>query len=252
MNRNKSPWFVTERFNPSAKVRLFCFPYAGGSSNAYRGWQDKFGEEVEVVAVELPGRGKRFNDPVITSLTEIVSQLRKEMEYFLDKPFIFFGHSNGALISYELARTLQKDSVFGLQHIIVSAKEAPQLVCRNTTLLCDLPDDELIEELRTFDGTPEVFFQNKELMELYIPMLRADFSIGETYDFKSDVPLRSNVTLFGGKLDKNTSVADIMKWGENVIGSIQYQDFNGGHFFIHTCKDKVIDSIKKIVVNINH
>ncbi|MFC3374386.1 thioesterase II family protein [Rugamonas sp. CCM 8940] len=126
-SRYQSPWAL--RFgHPGAqpRLRLFCFPYAGGDANLYRDWAAGLPEQVEVVGVQYPGRGMHADAPISDCAT-LVRRLHAALTPLLDLPFVFFGHSNGALISYELARRLDGAQTARHRHHFVSARHAPQL-----------------------------------------------------------------------------------------------------------------------------
>src|SRR5262249_12373891 len=146
------PWFHVQHRNPSAALRLFCFPYAGGDIGIYRDWFKDLPASVEVVAVQYPGRGIRFGEALISSCGGMVSALSQYRVHFLDKPFAFFGHSSGALVSFELARELQRKGGAGQVHHFISGRRALHLP-RPGVVLHSLPDDEFVAELVRFGGT---------------------------------------------------------------------------------------------------
>jgi len=242
----RSPWFVRFKRNHQARLRLFCFPYAGGSAGLFEPWGRAF-EGVDVVGVQLPGRGSRVNEKPLDSLTEIVAHLVVELRGLDDLPFVFFGHSNGALICFELARELQRRSIGGLQHIILSGRRAPHLprVLPNTY---DLPHDAFIEELRSINGTPEELLNNEELMDLFVPILRADFKVSETNKYCADIKLNTAACIFWGRLDTDIPEADIHAWrAEFETGDIEFTEFSGDHFFIHSQQQLVLERVGKIL-----
>lgn len=242
----QSPWFVPFKRHHQAKLRLFCFPYAGGNAGLFEPWGSAF-EGVDVVAVQLPGRGSRFTEKPLESMSEIVTQLILELRFFRDLPFVFFGHSNGALICFELARELQRRGIGGLEHIILSAKRAPHLP-RLRPNTYDLPYDDFIEELRCIDGTPEEMLNNKELMSLFVPILRADFKVNETHTYCADIKLKSAASIFWGRLDADIPEADIQAWDADIESrDIEYTEFSGGHFFIHSQQQLVLEKVGKIL-----
>lgn len=229
-----------------AKLRLFCFPYAGGNAGLFEPWGSAF-EGVDVVAVQLPGRSSRFTEKPLESMDEIVTQLIVELRCFRDLPFVFFGHSNGALICFELARELQRRGIDGLKHIILSAKRAPHLPrLRPTTY--DLPYDDFIEELRSINGTPEAMLNTKELMDLFVPILRADFKVGETHKYCADIKLKSAASIFWGRLDADIPEVDIQAWRADIESKdIEFTEFSGDHFFVHSQQQLVLEKVRKIL-----
>ncbi len=166
-----SKLFITPKPNPNAELRLFCFPYAGGSPAIFTPWIEKASECVELVFVQLPGRGARLVEPAIDNMPDIISELMVHQDYMTSKPFAFFGHSLGSRISYELAFQLLDAGLPTPRKIFASASRAPH--CTSTKRhLHGLPHDEFIAELRDLNGTPKEILENKELMELLVPLLR--------------------------------------------------------------------------------
>ncbi|WP_444997358.1 thioesterase II family protein [Aliikangiella sp. IMCC44359] len=245
----KSSWLVKFNSNPNAKLRLICFPYAGGSAAIYRNWA-KHIEMAEVLCVQPPGRGERIGEPVIGSIEKVVEQLVDVLKNLDDKPFIFFGHSNGALISFEVAREMRRQSLRLPEHMILSAKRAPQLI-KNQKISYNLPEEEFIEKVRNMKGTPEEVLNNKEIMQILLPLLRADFQISETYKFKDEEPLNIPFTLLGGVHDENIPEADVGAWEDNSAKDSIFIKINGGHFFIHSHETQVIAHVKDVLKRSN-
>lgn len=227
-----NPWLPYAQPNPEAHLRLFCLPYAGGSALIYRGWPQKLPPGVEVCAVQLPGRGHRMKEPPFRSVAELVPVLAEALRPYLDKPFALFGHSMGALVSIEMARHLRRHAGLAPQHLFVSGRSAPQLGKKGENLY-DLPDDELVEHLRRLNGTPREALEHPELMQLMLPLLRADFSVCDTYLHADEPPLGCPVTAFGGLGDANVPRADLEAWAAQTTGPFSLRMLPGGHFFLH-------------------
>jgi medium-chain acyl-[acyl-carrier-protein] hydrolase len=219
--------------NPHASVRLFCFPYAGGSSLIFRPWLRSLPTTVEVCPIELPGRGLQMRLTPFSRLQPLISTLASALLPYLDKPFAFFGHSLGGLVCFELARQLRREHNLSPVHLFVSARCAPQIPSRKPAIHA-LPDTEFIEELRRLNGTPDSVLQNNELMELLIPILRADFAVLETYVYAQELPLECPITVFGGLQDKEVGLEELEGWRSHTIAAYNLQMFSGDHFFIQS------------------
>ncbi|HKG20773.1 MAG TPA: alpha/beta fold hydrolase, partial [Blastocatellia bacterium] len=180
--QNIESWIACARPNPRARLRLFCFPYAGGSSASYRPWADRIPRSVELCAVQLPGRGSRLSEPPFDRLVPLVQAIKPIILQLLDKPFALFGHSMGARIAFELARLLRREENLEPAHLFISGCRAPQLPVEDRAVY-GLPDPEFIDELRRLNGTPKEVLENRELMQLMIPLLRADFAVCGTYTY---------------------------------------------------------------------
>lgn len=235
-------WFVHANIHSSAKLRLFCFPYAGGGASIYRDWQKLFPMEIEVCAVQLPGRESRGLEAPIHSLDKLVHAIVDEIQPLLNLPFVFFGHSMGALLAFETARQLKRKNKRVPDHLFVSGRSAPQLAHRNRKLHL-LPDNELKNELRLLNGTPDAVLQNNELMDLLLPRLRADFEVCETYMYMADEPMDCPITAFGGTDDFEVSLESLAAWKEQTRYDSDLQIFKGDHFFLHSEQEVLAQSV---------
>jgi len=230
-----TPWLVTPRENPSARVRLFCFPYAGGSVLTFYRWPASLPAGVEVCAVQLPGRGNRLREKPFGSLLPLVRAITPALLRYLDKPFAFFGHSMGAMISFELARHLRRD--FGLlpAHLFMSGRRAPQIE-RPERGTYDLPESEFLDSLRDLNGTPREVLEHRELMQLMSPLLRADFAICQTYSYLHEPPLECPLTAFGGLSDREVGREQMEAWREQTSASFILRMLPGDHFFLDSAQ----------------
>lgn len=240
--RIESPWFVRSKGGGNKGLRLCCFPYAGGNTQIFNGWQQELGSDVEVVAIELPGRGRRFGEIAISSLDRMSDQLVEEIRHLEDMPLAFFGHSNGALIAFDVARKMQARGMKGPQLLMLSAKKPPHLLSENKMHL--LPDDALISELRTYNATPEEVLNTPELMEIFLPVLRADFALSETYHHDNDYRYSGRMLVFGGDSDRNIGKEDLFGWSEYATGDAPVRLFTGGHFFIHSNRRELLRVVR--------
>lgn len=223
-------------------VRLFCFPYAGGGPQVFAGWPARLPDGVELWSESAPGRGARFDEPPLASLPRRISELRHGMTPLLDRPCLFFGHSNGALVAFELARSLQQAGLSAPGRVIISAKRAPHLPPRRAPLH-GLPTPELIERLESMGNTPPEILRDRELMDIFLPTLRADFALAETHDCALAPPLAAPVTLFHGDADTDIPLSDMRAWKVFLLHEPAVQRFPGGHFFLEECVEAVTDAI---------
>ncbi|UFJ41778.1 alpha/beta fold hydrolase [Brevibacillus humidisoli] len=237
-------WFVSQQSKQPPKLRLFCFPYAGGGSAVYQGWQEELPPEIQLLAAQLPGREKRFTEPACHSLDELIAGLSKAIIPYLDTPVAFFGHSMGALIAYELARELAERYDTHPVHLFVSAKAAPQ-IAQTEPPVYNLPHQAFIQKLYTLNGTPKEVLENQELMELYEPILRADFEVCDTYCFRPGLRLDCPISIFGGLQDGEIPVADLAAWEELVARSGTVRMYEGDHFFLHKRYKEIVQMIVK-------
>lgn len=242
-------WLPYRRPKPSPALRLFCFPYAGGSASAFRGWSEKLPEELEVCAVQLPGRERRMGESAYTRMEPLIEELVRVLEPVLDLSFAFFGHSMGGKVAYELALALRREGRPSPRLMIASGSRPP-FAAREIDPIHGLPDDELIAELRELGGTPKEVLENDELMRLLLPLLRSDFELNETYDQShpdapTHEPFRFPVAAYAGKGDAECPPETVEQWQQITEGPFRLRIFDGGHFFLHDVPDEVVSALRR-------
>lgn len=241
-----SNWFKVYQSSPTPKLRLFCFPYAGGSAQIFSQWAQHLPSHVDLFAIQSPGRGRRFSEKPIGCLSTKVDLLHQEILPYTDVPYVFIGHSNGALLAFELARELQKSGNCNLKHIVLSAKRAPQLP-RLKPAIHALPQEQFLAQLKAYNFTPDEVLENAELMEIFIPMLRADFSLSDTHQFQVKPSLEADASLYWGNEDDDIPKEDILAWENLIQGQCKLVEFNGGHFFIADNESQFLFNIKQLI-----
>jgi len=212
-------------------LRLFSFPFAGGGARAFSDWPGRLPSEVELFAAQLPGREGRFKESPYNRLVDLVRDLAAAIAPHTDVPYAFFGHSMGALVAFSLARELRRMAAPGPQLLMVSGRRAPQLPDSDPPIHA-LPEEEFLQEIRELNGTPEAVLQNQELLQLLLPILRADFAVCETYQYVPDAPLSCPIIAFGGTEDPDAPEEDIAAWSHQTTGTYRQRMFPGDHFYL--------------------
>lgn len=235
-------WLLNYKSNPRVLLRLFCFPYAGGGANIYRSWAAGVPVNVDVCPVEFPGRGSRLREPPFTRITRLVEALVESLSSYFDRPFVFFGHSMGAIIGFELARLLRKEGREGPTHLFVSGCRAPQWP-RKISSTYDLPEAEFLAELRRLNGTPKEVFEHEELLQLTMPLLRADFEMVDTYRYSAESPLDCPITAYGGLQDIEVAREQFEGWREQTTGRFLLRMLPGDHFFLHAAQPLLLRTL---------
>ncbi|GHO48029.1 thioesterase II family protein [Ktedonospora formicarum] len=233
-------WIVRYRPNDQARLRLFCFPYAGGGASVFRSWADGAFEDVDVCGIQLPGRENRIGEPVYTQLTTLIQTLASVIQPYLDRPFAFFGYSMGALISFELARELRRTYKKQPVHLGFAAFRAPQLPNPNIKIY-HMPD-EVFKVVMRADGIPEQVLQNTELMQAMLPTLRADYELCDTYQFKGEPAFSCPFSLYGGQDDVRVNQVDLDDWRIHSTAPTSLMMLPGPHLFLHSAPDLLMSA----------
>jgi medium-chain acyl-[acyl-carrier-protein] hydrolase len=238
-------WADIFRKNPHAEFRLFCFPYAGGSSMIFRPWVKALPPFVEMVAVQYPGRGSRILEPPFKRLTAIADAIYTEMGPLVaEKPFAFFGHSMGATIAFEVAARLAQNNGPRPVMFFASGRQAPHVPDRDPVTY-HLPDKELLSELRRLNGTPKEILESEEVMQLLLPIIRADFELIQTYEYSPSPRLECPLIALGGIGDVDIPRTDLEAWCLHTSSTCSVRMFPGDHFFLHSCESMVLQTMAR-------
>ena len=228
-------WLLFGGNKPSARARLFCFHHAGGAASMYRKWAEEVPPELELLAVQLPGREFRIREKGFTRVEPLVQELLRVLGPFLDRPFAFFGHSMGATVGFELARALRRRGERGPAHFGVSGRIAPHLRSRFTPVH-ELQDRELVNRLMKMGGLPEHILKEPELMALVLPLVRNDYGIVDNYQLVPEPPLACPMTVFWGHGDIIVSREEAAGWQQHTTGSFSLHGLPGDHFFVGSAR----------------
>ena len=211
------------------KLTLICYPYAGGASALFLGWR-RYLTEISIEPVCLPGRGIHFDKRPARTMEELVNFLVGSAQF--EPPYAFFGHSMGALVGFEVIRRLRSKGYPQPLYLFASACPAPQHFSIDPKIH-NLRDDDFISRLRGLNGTPSEVLDHPELIDLLLPVLRADFEICETYEYIKGEPLRIPISVFGGEEDTEVPVDFLRAWCQQTTSDFNMQVYPGGHFFLH-------------------
>ena len=224
--------FVSQAPNPEARVLLFCFPYAGGGGSLYWTWNRTLPTEVQVCPLQLPGRESRMFEPAFDRLSPLGGALAEVLPPLLDRPFAFFGHSMGALIAFELARELRRRDLPAPAHLFASCARAPQLP-RAAEPVHHLPEAAFLEGVsRRYGALPAALLQNAEMLQLFLPTLRADFALLETYSYENEPPLDCPITAVAALEDQTVTREDAAAWAMQTSSRFDLWTYPGNHFYL--------------------
>jgi surfactin synthase thioesterase subunit len=227
---------------PGARQRLFCFPFAGAGASMFREWPGILPKGIHVVGIQLPGRENRIGEPPLRHLRSAAKTIATVLSRYRDLPFALFGHSVGALLVFEVARELRNSFSCAPIQVFLSGCGAPGSAKRNAPIH-RLPDNLFVQELRRLGGTPEAILGNDEVMQLMLPMLRADFELSETHQYEEQAPLECPITVLGGLQDAEVRNSDLRGWQSETHASFNIRMFPGDHYFIRSCRTPVLRTI---------
>lgn len=240
------PWVIESERLPSAKLRLFCFPHAGAGAALYRLWPKSLAPQIEVCRIQPPGRESRLREPALTDFSACINAICNALEPLLDVTrFVFFGHSIGALVAFEVARNIRQRLELQPAHLFVSAFRCPQWPL--DAPMHNMPDARFVATLRERYGTdaiPEAIDADPELRALFLPLLRADISVFESYHYSEQEPLNCPISAFSGEHDTWIRPAQMIGWEEHSSVSFQSRMVPGNHFFLKTAHAALIDAVR--------
>lgn len=243
-----TPWIAYHRPSPSAKVRLFCFAYAGGGASIFVPWIEALAPGCEVCPVQMPGREARLPEPLLTDLRLAAKLAAQAILPACEEPYALFGHSLGAILAYEVAQRLRKAGARSPEHLVVSARRGAR-VPHNGRRSGHLPDEEFKERLLELNGTPREFLENPHLVELLLPRVRQDFLLDESYQPDPGLePLDCPISALGGTEDKDVPEESLRAWSEQTSGIFEMRMFPGGdHFFIQSRREELLNAIRRVL-----
>ncbi|AXK33725.1 thioesterase [Streptomyces armeniacus] len=219
------------RFHPApeASQRLICFPHAGGSASFYFPVSAALKPEVDVLAVQYPGRQDRRQEPGIDSVDVLADRVAEALSGWMDRPVTFFGHSMGAVVAFEVAHRLERDGKQPVR-IFASGRRAPSR--HRDEQVHKRDDDGLVAELRELAGTDAQVLGDEELLRMILPAIRSDYTAVETYESGAGKTVRAPISVLVGDDDPKTTLDEAADWKKHTSGGSDLQVFPGGHFFL--------------------
>ncbi|HSS02903.1 MAG TPA: alpha/beta fold hydrolase [Kofleriaceae bacterium] len=238
--------------NPHARMRLVCLPYAGASSATYHGWGRALGSDVEVRAVDLPGRSQRIREPLVLRIAPLVESLCDALGELDDKPLALFGYSMGALLGFELARALRRRRRGEPSLIMVAAGIAPHLGWMHGARLHTIADDEhfLAELTRRYGPVAPELLAHPDMRQLVLRLMRADLAALESYVHSMEPALRCPLIAFGGCDDRATPREGLEGWRLHTEGRFELFLFPGDHFFLRSATGALLAEVRRQLASV--
>jgi medium-chain acyl-[acyl-carrier-protein] hydrolase len=248
----KDGWLHRGVARPNAVINLFCFSYAGGGATTFRLWPAGLPSWVEVWAVQLPGHGNRWCETPLRSIPSLVAAFMPSLLPHLQRPFAFFGHSMGAVLANEIARTVAHQEGVAPRHLFVSSRRPPHVPAAEPNLHT-LSDHQLIKEVnQRYGGVPGEVLHSPDLLALLLPVLRADITALETFRPGKSAALPCPISAFGGAQDPQVPRDHLEAWRDQTDGPFRVRMFPGGHFYLESQRDALIADISATLASILH
>jgi medium-chain acyl-[acyl-carrier-protein] hydrolase len=237
-----SPWLIVHQ-RPSARLTLYCIPHAGRGASLFFPWRAVMPDWIELRAVQLPGREGRRTEQPIPRIATIADSLAREILPLTDRPFAFFGHSMGALIAFETARSLRRLGAPSPRALALSGRRSPTVIEQDTPIHA-LSDADFVDALCTrYNGIPQIILEQPDMMHMLLPIMRADIEAIETYTYRHEPPLAPPFFLYGGIDDPQMTPENIADWHPLTERAHAPKLFPGGHFYLQDERDALIAAL---------
>lgn len=241
-DQSSDKWFFCKQAKPQASTRLFCFPFGGGGASVFHSWADAMGDDVEVRALQLPGRESRFREEMVRDIGSVVENITRALASCQDRPYAFFGYSLGSLLAFETCRELRRQNLDLPQRLFIGALSAPQLPPPHPPI-ASLGDREFTDRVEYYYQPQNEAWENAELRAFLLPLLKADIALYESYRYRDEAPLSCPIDVLAGDDDRATPVESTRDWSRQTSAGMTHHLLGGGHFFI----DAHLDEIQRLV-----
>jgi pyochelin biosynthesis protein PchC len=248
-----SQWIRALRPTSWAQLRLVCFPHAGGTASFFRDWSERLTSDVELWAIQYPGRENRIREPLIPDMPSLAERVTGELRRFLDLPTVIFGHSMGAAVGYEVARRLTNTGEHHtVRHLVVSGCAAPNRI----RPFADgegahlLDDDQLVAMLKRLDAGGTELLDDPDMRQVLLPAIRNDYGLIQSYTGSLSPALQTDVTAFTGRQDDAVHADDLQAWAEVTRGRFKIRSFPGGHSYLAHHRDETVRAVQDVLDSI--
>jgi surfactin synthase thioesterase subunit len=238
------------RYNPApgARSRLICFPHAGGSASYFRPLSTRFAPDVDVVALQYPGRQDRRHEPCVTDIGKLADLVTAEVTALDGGPTVFFGHSMGAVLAFEVLCRLEQRDGPGPHALIASGRRGPST--HRSERVSEQNDEALLREIRKLNGTSDTLLADEDVLRMALPSLRADYQAIEAYRCPPERTIHAPITALTGDADPKTTLVEAAAWATHTLSDFRMKIFPGGHFFLQDHQNTVGEEISKALTTV--
>lgn len=211
-------------------MKLYCIPFSGGNAYSYLAFKKQLVANIRFVTLELPGHGTRISEPLLHTIDEMTDDLLRQIELNQHDDYVLFGHSLGALLAFLMCRKISKAGKPLPSMLFVSGQSAPSLIKPDERYL--LPDKQFVEVLREMEGTPNELLSEKQFLDFFLPVIKADFQALANFRYHPENPLEVPIVVLAGKQEK-FRFEEVERWQVETTNKTEFYWFEGGHFFIN-------------------
>lgn len=239
-----SSWFLCHT-RPAARLKLFCVPHAGRGASLFMPWRNLLPDWIELSAIQLPGREGRLKEAPLKSVSAMAKALSREMEPRLDRPYVMFGHSMGALVCFETTRLMRQRGLPLPEALVLSGRRAPTIP-EQAPHIHNLPDADFVAAMSArYNGIPQIILEQPDMMRMLLPIMRNDLEAIETYHYRSEAPLALPFFIYGGHEDPQLAPSNVSGWSTLTSGRFEQRLFPGGHFYLQDDRDTLVKALIK-------
>jgi surfactin synthase thioesterase subunit len=228
----------------SKHINVICLPYAGGNKYSYRAYADAAPQSIRFITLEYPGRGSRIKDPLTFNIEDLLNDLYDQCIPYIGTDYVFYGHSMGGLLCYLLTRKIIDKNDKTPKHLFITGTVGPSAARRLEKKRSLLGKEAFLQEIKDFGGMPDEILQNDELLDFFEPILRADFTVSESYRHKPMFPLDIPLTVITGS-EEDMETEEIRTWQQEAKNPVDFKVLSGGHFFINQHVESIVYIIAK-------
>ena len=225
----------------NTKINLFCLPFAGGSIYSYQSYLKYAPQQLNIIPLELPGRGRRFGEALLTNIHAVTDDIYQKIKHRLHEPYAIYGHSLGTLLGYLLTKKIIQEGQNPPEYLFFTGRASPSVALKEAPRYL-LPRDAFFRKIAELGGTPAEMLDDEDMKDIFEPILRADFETVETYKYKQTSPFAIPVNIIIGD-EEDISLQEAWAWQDETEVPIEVAQMAGKHFFIFANAQEIVEVI---------